>query len=85
MDVASANKDVRVVFKEFPILNKNSERAARAALAFDDQLQYLAFHTKLMTARAALSPAVIDKALSEAGIDIARIKSAKGRPKSTRI
>ncbi len=30
MDVASANKDVRVVFKEFPILNKNSERAARS-------------------------------------------------------
>ncbi|MGB0341869.1 MAG: DsbA family protein [Parvibaculales bacterium] len=78
MDVASANKDVRVVFKEFPILNKNSERAARAALAFDDQLQYIAFHTKLMTARASLSPAVIDKALSDAGVDIDAHKKREG-------
>ena len=85
MDVAGANKDVRVVFKEFPILNKTSEQAARAALAFDDQLQYLAFHTKLMTARSSLSNVVIDKALGEAGVDVAAHKKRGNETEINRL
>ena len=42
-DVLAADKDVRVVFKEFPILGEDSVDAARAALAAHRQGGYADF------------------------------------------
>ena len=43
------DKNVRVVFKEFPIFGKPSEEAARAALASIEQGKYFEFHSRLLT------------------------------------
>lgn len=52
------DQDLRVVFKELPVLGEDSVRAARAALASQNQGAYLPFHFALMEA----------EDLSEAGI-----------------
>jgi protein-disulfide isomerase len=45
------DQDLKVVFKEFPILGEASVTAARAALAARAQDRYLPFHFALMSAR----------------------------------
>lgn len=65
MQVLRENSDVRLVFKELPILNDDSRTAARIALSIGDQLQFLTFHTKLMTHRGPVNAAIIDKTLAE--------------------
>jgi protein-disulfide isomerase len=44
------DRDLRVVFKEFPILGEDSVRAARAALAAERQGLYMPLHFALMAA-----------------------------------
>jgi protein-disulfide isomerase len=44
------DENLRVVFKEFPILGEDSVRAARAALAAERQGLYMPFHLALMAA-----------------------------------
>jgi protein-disulfide isomerase len=44
------DEELRVAFKEFPILGEDSVRAARAALAAERQGLYMPFHFALMAA-----------------------------------
>lgn len=74
MQVLKENDDVRLVFKELPILNDNSRTAAQTALAIDDQLKFLTFHTKLMTHRGAINDAVIDRALEDIKLSPAKTR-----------
>ena len=48
MEVLEENKDVRLVFKEYPILGEASYLAS-LRLAINDKLKYLTYHSKLMT------------------------------------
>ena len=73
MEVLEENPDVRLVFKEFPILSQDSDRAARTALALDDKLKFLTFHTKLMTHRGSINGALLDKTLTELKLDKAAL------------
>lgn len=78
MEVMKDNKDVRLVFKELPILSEDSNRAARLAMALGDRLQFLTFHTKLMTHRGKINQAVLDKTLADMKLDaVALSKKAK--------
>lgn len=74
MRVVRANADVRLVFKEYPILSESSRHAARTALAIGDTMDFLTFHSRLMSARGALSPARITEIVKE--LDLG---SPKGR------
>lgn len=74
MQVLNENDDVRLVFKELPILSDGSRRAAQAALAIDDQLKFLTFHTKLMTHQGSINDAVVDRALEEIKLSPAEIR-----------
>ena len=76
MQVMKENDDVRLVFKELPILSDNSKRAAQAALAIEDQLKFLTFHTKLMTHRGNINDAVVDRALEEVKLSPSKIRKA---------
>ena len=75
------NKDVRFVFKEFPILpDANGQigvslRAARAAIAAGRQGKYQQVHDALMGAKP-LDDADILKALKDNGLDPAVVKDA---------
>jgi protein-disulfide isomerase len=68
------NKDIRFVFKEFPILSPVSERAARAALGAKAQGKYLPVHNALM-AEKNLDDAAIERILVANGVDVARAKA----------
>ena len=56
--------NVRIVYKEWPILGDSSLLAARAGLAADKQGKYLAFHTRLMNSRLIPTATYIDESLS---------------------
>lgn len=61
--------DLRMVFKEFPILSKESRVAARAALAAERQGLYFEFHNALMGARGSYSMDHILEVAEEVGLD----------------
>jgi protein-disulfide isomerase len=66
---------VRVVFRELPILSRESETAARASLAAAQQGRYAAFHTAMYTSGPP-SAAGVTKAAATAGLDMARLEPA---------
>ncbi len=90
MEVVQENPDVRVVFKEFPILSKASEEAARIALAIKDKSIALAYHNLLLTnpERLTIEQAVklaIDANVSEQAIEASEdetIRAYLGETKS---
>ena len=75
MKIVEENDDVRVVFKEFPILSENSRTAASYALALDKQLKFLTYHSKLMSSRGSVNPALLERTLKEIGVDVEAVKS----------
>lgn len=75
MALAAMDPDLRVVFKEFPILSPESEIAARAALAADRQGKYSAFHVALMQTSGKPGMAAIEAAAKTAEIDLDRLKA----------
>lgn len=85
MQAVKENEDVRLVFKELPILSEDSQRAAQIALALDDQLQFLTFHTKLMTHKGSINDVVIDLALEEMKLSPAKIRQASNEAKVQNI
>ena len=66
------DQDLKVVFKEFPILGEASVTAARAALAAREQDRYLPFHFALMGARD-LSLGSIMALAESVGLDTERL------------
>lgn len=70
--------DVRFVFKDWPILDRDgppvSQYAARAALAAHKQGKYLQVYEALMAQRA-LTPEAVDQVLVAAGVNLARAKA----------
>ena len=75
MKIVEETEDVRVVFKEFPILSENSLTAAIYALSLDEQLKFLTYHSKLMSSRGSVNPALLERTLREIGVDIEAVKS----------
>ena len=70
-----ADPQLRVVYKEFPILGPNSTFAARAALAAHKQAKYVAFHRALYQVRGAVDPSKIMEAATAVGLDVERLKT----------
>ena len=68
------DRDLRVVFKELPVLGPDSERAARAALASRRQDGYVPFHFALMAAED-LSLQGIRAAAEAVGLDPDRLEA----------
>ncbi len=79
--------DVRIVYKEFPILGPQSVTAARIALAAhrQDPAKYMEFHVALMASRARLNE---DRALQmarEMGFDVDGLKAAMNSDEVSRV
>ena len=73
------DRDLRVVFKELPVLGPDSERAARAALASRRQGGYVPFHFALMAAED-LSLQGIRAAAEAVGLDPDRLEADMSAP-----
>ena len=73
------DRNLRVAFKELPVLGPDSVRAARAALASRNQDGYVPFHFVLMAADD-LSMAGIRAAAASAGLDPDRLEADMDSP-----
>ncbi|MCI4645699.1 MAG: DsbA family protein [Hyphomonadaceae bacterium] len=71
---ANYEGNVRVVFKELPILSSESRIAARAALAAGLQGKYFEMHVGLMESRGNFTNAEINMIAQEAGIDVEQMR-----------
>jgi len=76
----SADGNVRLIYKEFPILGPESIVAAKAALAAVAQDKYQPFHDKLMAFKGNLDDATIYSLAGEAGLDVTRLKADMEKP-----
>jgi len=73
---------VRVVYKEFPILGPDSVTAARVALAAAKQgpQQYARFHSAMMSTKGQINESVIMKVAQDSGLDMAKVKADMKSP-----
>lgn len=83
--VLTANPDVRIVYKEFPILGAESTLGAKAALAVAKQGGYLKFHDALMNLNAPITMAAIEKLVQDQGLDAAKVKADMESPEVASI
>jgi len=74
-----ADKNVRLVYRELPILGEGSVFAARAALAARKQGKYEEFHVKLMSAPRA-DAAYTLRLAEELGLDIEKLRADMEAP-----
>lgn len=73
-DLAKTDKNLKIVFKDFPILGPTSETAAKWALAAQKQGKYFEFHTAMMQHNGPLTDDVIQNAAKSVGLDMAKAK-----------
>ena len=76
----ATDANVRVIYREWPILGDDSVIAARAALAAREQGKYEAFHWALMSGDGRVTEAVIFKVARDLGMDVAQLEADMVRP-----
>jgi protein-disulfide isomerase len=68
--------NIRLIYKELPILGEESRTASRAALAARAQGKYRAFHEALMSADGALTKEEVFRIAGSVGLDVAKLEQA---------
>lgn len=74
-ELQTADAELRLVYKEFPILGPGSAFAARAALASQRQGKYAAFHEALMAHAGAIDESATLDVAREIGLDVEQLQS----------
>ncbi|HEX3499015.1 MAG TPA: DsbA family protein [Stellaceae bacterium] len=69
------DRQLRIVYKELPILGKDSVYATRVALAARKQAKYDKFHAAMMATKGQIDEKVILQVATTSGLDIDRLKS----------
>jgi len=72
--------NVRVVYREWPILGDGSVFAARAALASRQQGKYVPFHEALMEARGRVDERIVMDIAATVGLDIDQLRTDMDAP-----
>ncbi len=80
-EVLAKDRNIRIVYKELPVLGPNSVLASRAALASRKQGKYIAFHKALIKARISYDEASIMRVAANLGIDTVRLKEDMASPR----
>jgi protein-disulfide isomerase len=73
--LAQEDSEVRIVYKQYPVLGPDSELAARAALAAHAQGKYVALHDAMLAANGPLTLPAILKLAGPAGVDVAKLQA----------
>jgi protein-disulfide isomerase len=76
----AADPNVRVVYREWPILGDGSVFAARAALASRNQGKYEEFHWAMMQLKERAEEASILRTAEDIGLDVAQLRSDMNGP-----
>jgi protein-disulfide isomerase len=71
---------LRVVYKEFPVLGPESDLAAHVALAARKQDKYDAFHAAMMATTGRIDEAVIYRVAASVGLDVDQLKKDAKAP-----
>jgi protein-disulfide isomerase len=71
---------LRLIYKEFPVLGPSSEIAAHVALAARKQGKYDAFHRAMMGTTGTIDEAVIYKVAASVGLDVDRLRQDAKAP-----
>jgi protein-disulfide isomerase len=79
------DRQLRFVYKEFPVLGPDSVTAARAALAARKQGKYDAMHRALMGVKGQINEAAVFKLASSVGLDLERLKRDMAAPDIDRM
>lgn len=79
-NLLKADKNLRVVYKEFPIFGASSEYAAKAALAAQKQGKYQTFHDALMKAKTPLTSDKVMATAKQAGLNVEKLKKDMQSP-----
>jgi protein-disulfide isomerase len=75
---------LRLVYKEFPILGPVSVTAAHAALAAQRQGKYDAFHDAMMAARGNITDDTVYRIAASVGLDVDKLKRDMASPEIAR-
>jgi len=75
-----ADQDVRLVYREWPILSEGSVFAAKAALAAREQDKYEEFHWALMGMEERAEEASVMRLAEEIGLDVKRLRTDMDEP-----
>ncbi len=76
-ELIEKDKNVRVVFKELPILSKDSEDAAKIALAARAQGKYWELHQAMIESKGRVTEATALEMAGTLGLDVAKLKADK--------
>jgi protein-disulfide isomerase len=76
-ELIEKDKNVRVVFKELPILSKDSEDAAKIALAARAQGKYWELHQAMIESKGRVTEAAALDMAGKLGLDVAKLKADK--------
>ena len=74
------DRQLRLVYKELPVLGPESVTASRAALAARKQGKYDAMHRALMAVKGQIDEAAVLKTAASVGIDVERLKRDMAAP-----
>ena len=74
------NPNLKVIFKELPILGEGSAIAAKAALAANMQGKYVPFHDALLAENGPLNEAKIMEIAKKVGLNLDQLKKDMNNP-----
>jgi protein-disulfide isomerase len=80
VELVKTEKDVKLVYKQFPILSDTSKVAARAALAAAKQGKYQEMHNALFAFHGAYDEAAVLDLAAKAGLDKDKLKKDMASP-----
>ncbi|MCL2505633.1 MAG: DsbA family protein [Alphaproteobacteria bacterium] len=75
------DKDVKILYKNFPVLGPNAVEAAKASLASNRQKKFKEFHDALMKHSGALTNDSIMEIAKTVGLDVDKLKKDMADPK----
>ena len=76
--LVDSDKNLKVVFKEFPIFGEHSEYAARAALAAAKQGKYWELHRAMFSHEGQVTTDVVNQLAEANGLDLEKMKADIG-------
>lgn len=77
--------NLRVVFKEFPVLSRGSAEAARFSLAAGKLGKYWDFHRNLLAARGAINGQRAIQVAEKLGLDVDKMKREAGKAETAKV
>ncbi len=84
MTLIDTDPNLKVIFKEFPILGEGSFYAARAAVASIKQGKYIEFHKAMMQIRGTAGKGNVLEIAEEVGLDVKKLEEEMKEPYITK-